>query len=285
MYWVTVMAGTPSSAGQRQVAGDRQDHDRGGCRDPSAIDRCPANQTSAPSRPQKQRHDDDRLGREKIERRQDDQPGEPGAGQIGEIGAVEAGAALQEDDAEEERARQERQQVEDEIGEQPPLLRRVGDDEDGVERHLLARRGWRRRSAARTGTERVAAGALPVPVEPVLDEKMTTLDRPKPSMARLMTSEPKCVQLPTAKTRMTAICRAMTAPATRPTRDVERRAGNPGVRCAGAGLTALRPHRRLDRARSADRRRLGCLTAVMAFRTILPPTSLVKGTKLTIEPW
>jgi hypothetical protein len=44
---------------------------------------------------------------------------------------------LQENDAEIERPRQERQEVEHEVGEQPPLLHRVGDQEDGVERHLL----------------------------------------------------------------------------------------------------------------------------------------------------
>ena len=41
--------------------------------------------------------------------------------------------------------------------------------------------------------------------------------RPKPSMARLTTSDPTCAQLPIANTRMTAICRATTAPATSPT--------------------------------------------------------------------
>ncbi len=46
---------------------------------------------------------------------------------------------------------------------------------------------------------------------------MTALVRPKPSMARLTTSEPKCAQLPTEKMRMMPICRAITAPATRPT--------------------------------------------------------------------
>src|SRR5581483_6589394 len=46
---------------------------------------------------------------------------------------------------------------------------------------------------------------------------MRTLDRPKPSIARLTTSEPKWAQLPTAKIRMMQICRAMIAPAMRPT--------------------------------------------------------------------
>ena len=51
----------------------------------------------------------------------------------------------------------------------------------------------------------------------VLPTHMTALVRPKPSMARLTTSEPKCAQLPTEKIRMMQICKAMTAPATRPT--------------------------------------------------------------------
>ena len=46
---------------------------------------------------------------------------------------------------------------------------------------------------------------------------MMALVRPKPSMARLTTSEPKCAQLPTEKRRMMPICSAITAPATRPT--------------------------------------------------------------------
>ena len=46
---------------------------------------------------------------------------------------------------------------------------------------------------------------------------MTALVRPKPSIARLTTSEPKCAQLPTEKIRMMPICSAITAPATSPT--------------------------------------------------------------------
>jgi hypothetical protein len=46
---------------------------------------------------------------------------------------------------------------------------------------------------------------------------MTALVRPNPSIARLTTSEPKCAQEPTAKTRMMSICSAITAPATSPT--------------------------------------------------------------------
>ena len=46
---------------------------------------------------------------------------------------------------------------------------------------------------------------------------ITALVKPKPSMARLTTSEPKCAQLPTWKMRMMQICSAITAPATRPT--------------------------------------------------------------------
>ena len=46
---------------------------------------------------------------------------------------------------------------------------------------------------------------------------MTALVRPKPSIARLTTSDPKCAQLPTAKMRMMQICSAITAPASSPT--------------------------------------------------------------------
>ncbi len=46
---------------------------------------------------------------------------------------------------------------------------------------------------------------------------ITALVSPKPSMARLTTSEPKCAQLPIEKIRMMQICSAITAPATSPT--------------------------------------------------------------------
>ena len=46
---------------------------------------------------------------------------------------------------------------------------------------------------------------------------MTALVRPKPSMARLTTSDPKWAQLPTEKIRMMQICSAITAPASSPT--------------------------------------------------------------------
>jgi hypothetical protein len=50
-----------------------------------------------------------------------------------------------------------------------------------------------------------------------LPTHITAEVRPKPNMARLTTSEPKCAQLPTEKTRMMPICSAMMLPATRPT--------------------------------------------------------------------
>jgi len=46
---------------------------------------------------------------------------------------------------------------------------------------------------------------------------MIALVRPKPSMARLTTNDPKCAQLPTAKIRMMQSCSAITAPASSPT--------------------------------------------------------------------
>ena len=46
---------------------------------------------------------------------------------------------------------------------------------------------------------------------------IAALITPKPSMAIEMTKEPKCDQVPTAKTRMMPICNAMIAPAISPT--------------------------------------------------------------------
>ena len=46
---------------------------------------------------------------------------------------------------------------------------------------------------------------------------MTALASPKPSMARLTAIEPKCAELPAAKMRMMAICKAISVPATSPT--------------------------------------------------------------------
>ena len=63
--------------------------------------------------------------------------------------------------------------------------------------------------AAATPRQRRSNQSLPM--------HMTALVRPKPSMARLTTSEPKCAQLPTWNRRMMQICSAITAPATRPT--------------------------------------------------------------------
>ena len=65
---------------------------------------------------------------------------------------------------------------------------------------------------------------------------MTTLARPKPSMARLTTIEPKWAQEPTAKTRMMAICSAITAPAIRPT---EAMSGRRSVPAMGAAMVSL----------------------------------------------
>ena len=67
-----------------------------------------------------------------------------------------------------------------------------------------------------------ATSAAPAPLRQCRSNQpvamhMPALVSPKPSMARLTTSEPKCAQLPTEKIRITPICNAITAPATRPT--------------------------------------------------------------------
>ena len=155
-------------------------------------------------------------GVKKYMRQQERQAAQARAGQVGEIDAAENPLRLQEDDAEEERAGQERQQVEQEVGEQPPFLRRVGDQEDGVERHLLRDEVGATVSGPNSSSEVSAAPCQWRSNQP-LPTHMTALVRPKPSIARLTTSEPKCAQLPTAKTRMMPICSAMIAPATSPT--------------------------------------------------------------------
>ena len=46
---------------------------------------------------------------------------------------------------------------------------------------------------------------------------MTALASPNPSIAKLTAIEPKCAELPAAKMRMMAICKAISVPATNPT--------------------------------------------------------------------
>ena len=73
---------------------------------------------------------------------------------------------------------------------------------------------------------------------------MMTLASPKPSMERLTTSEPKCAQLPTAKTRMRPICRAITAPATSATARYRGTAADPATgacRTGAAGFIGYPP--------------------------------------------
>ena len=147
---------------------------------------------------------------------QEQQAAQAGAGQVGEVDAAEDLLRLEEDRAEEEGAGQERQHVEQEVAEQPPLLRRIGDEEDGVEGDLLRQQVRATISGPNSISEASATRCQWRSNQP-LRMHMTALVRPKPSIARLTTSEPKCAQLPTEKMRMMAICRAITAPATRPT--------------------------------------------------------------------
>ena len=67
------------------------------------------------------------------------QPRETRARQIGEIDPREQVAGAQENRSEEEGARQEGQEIQQEICRQPPLLGRIGNQENGVERNLLGR--------------------------------------------------------------------------------------------------------------------------------------------------
>ena len=98
---------------------------------------------------------------------QEQQPAQARAGQVGEIDAPEDPLRLEEDRAQIEGAGQERQHVEQEVAEQPPLLRRVGDEEDGVEGDLL--RGEVRRHRQRAEQQqRGHRHPLPVPLEPAL---------------------------------------------------------------------------------------------------------------------
>ena len=78
-----------------------------------------------------------------------------------------------------------------------------------------------RRFAATVSGPNASSAAVATPFQwrsnQPLPMHMTALVSPKPSMARLTTSEPKCAQLPTEKIRMMQICSAMTAPASSPT--------------------------------------------------------------------
>ena len=102
------------------------------------------------------------------------------------------------------------------FGEQPPLLhgsetRKIALNGICCASRLDATISGPNSSSATVAAPRQWRSNQPLPTH------MTALARPKPSIARLTTSEPKCAQLPTEKTRMMSICRAMTAPATRPT--------------------------------------------------------------------
>src|SRR5882757_3957514 len=105
--------------------------------------------------------------------------------------------------------------------------------------------------------------------------KMTTLDNEKPSMARLTTNEPKCVQLPTANTRMMAICRAIMAPAINPT----------ARKCASRGASSEVALWRGDEATAAMQFFQIAMAVhppqLLCVPTTCAPSSLVKGTKGT----
>ena len=103
----------------------------------------------------------------KIHRPQEQQPAEARAREIGEIDAAENPLRLEKHGAEVEGAGQEREHVEQEVAEQPPLLRRVGDEEDGVEGYLLRDEVGRHRQRTEQH-QRDHRHPLPVPLEPAL---------------------------------------------------------------------------------------------------------------------
>jgi hypothetical protein len=107
------------------------------------------------------------VGRRDIHRHQKGEPAQPGAREIGEVDAAEYPVGLEKHGAEKERAGQERQHVEHEIAEQPPLLHRIRDEKDGVERNLLRQQIGRDGERAEQ-QQRSRRDALPVHVEPVL---------------------------------------------------------------------------------------------------------------------
>ncbi len=119
----------------------------------------------AADKPEQQRHHDEIVGHDDIHRQQEGQAAQAGAGQVGEIDPAENLLRLEKDSAEEERAGQERQHVEHEIGGEPPFLHRVGDQEDGIEGKLLRQQIGRHRQRPEQH-ERGRGDAAPVPVEP-----------------------------------------------------------------------------------------------------------------------
>ena len=104
-------------------------------------------------------------GVEQVHRHQEGKPAQAGAGQIGEVDAAENLVGLEEYGTEIECAGEERQHVEQEVSEQPPLLHGVGDQEDGVERDLLRQEIRRDRQRAEQ-QQRSGRHAAPVAVEP-----------------------------------------------------------------------------------------------------------------------
>ena len=167
-------------------------------------------------KPKRQRRGDQIGGREHVHRQKEYEAAKSGAGEVGEIDAAENAVAPEKDASEEKRAGQERRQLRQENRQKLPLLRRVGDQEDRVEAEMLHIKvggdGERPEQSERNGR-----GPRQLRANQSLATVITALARPKPSIARLTTSEPKCAQLPTAKTRMMSICSAITEPAPRPT--------------------------------------------------------------------
>lgn len=86
-----------------------------------------------------------------------------GAAQVGKINPAEVATVVDENHADEQRAGNERQQIQDEVGEQPPFLQRICHQEDRVERQLLSEQvgaGDQRRENHGTGRSDAGRAAL-----------------------------------------------------------------------------------------------------------------------------
>ena len=121
---------------QRKMASESQH-----AREPVGNERDEASGSQRPGeacgKPESQRRRDQIGWDEHIHRQEKDETAQTRARQIGEIDASERAVAFEEDAAEEDRARQERRQLRQEHLQKLPLLRRVGNDEYGVEAELL----------------------------------------------------------------------------------------------------------------------------------------------------
>ena len=145
---------------------------RAGCRyDADPCDGAPAAEGYEPQgatgKPEHQRHGEQVLRRNEGHGCEHQQAPEAGAGQVGEIDAGESLLRFEKDGAEKECTCKEGQRVEDEAGKQPPLLRRVGDEKDGVEGDLLGEQIGRHHERTEQ-QQRQARHGLPIALDAAL---------------------------------------------------------------------------------------------------------------------